>query len=94
LVGITVNNTFILVNNIHLKKSQDLGLLAQKTYDRIRPIFLTTITTVVGLVPLVIFEDSNSFWYPFAVATIGGMTTSSLLQLVFIPLIMGRVKKK
>ncbi len=94
LVGITVNNTFILVNNIYLNKNRNLDFLSRKAYDRIRPIFLTTITTIVGLIPLVVFEDSGSFWYPFAVATIGGLTTSSLLQLIFIPLIMGSVQKK
>ena len=61
--------------------------ILQGTLERVRPIFMTTLTTVFGLLPLVVFaggQDSN-IWNALALATIGGLISSTIFVLVAIP---------
>jgi hydrophobic/amphiphilic exporter-1 (mainly G- bacteria), HAE1 family len=53
---------------------------------RLRPIMMTTLTTILGLLPLTLgFGESAALRAPIAIAVIGGMVTSTLLTLVIIP---------
>lgn len=89
LAGIAVNNAIILVDRIlQLRKA---GLprqqaILQAGQQRIRPIIMTSLTTILALLPLTIgFGESASLRSPMALAVIGGMVTSTLLSLVVIP---------
>jgi HAE1 family hydrophobic/amphiphilic exporter-1 len=92
LSGIVVNNAILLIDNInrHLKKSKKIvEAIAIGTKERIRPIFMTTMTTVLGMLPLVIFRESASksdIWSSLALCTVGGLTTSALLILFVLPI--------
>ena len=57
------------------------------TLERVRPILMTTFTTVFGLLPLVLFASSQdeNIWNALALATIGGLLSSTLFVLVAIP---------
>jgi hydrophobic/amphiphilic exporter-1 (mainly G- bacteria), HAE1 family len=58
----------------------------QAGHQRIRPILMTSLTTILGLVPMTIgFGQSVSLRAPMALAVIGGMVTSTLLTLIVIP---------
>src|SRR5690606_38684139 len=89
LAGIAVNNAIILVDRINQliregMERQEAILLAGQ--QRIRPIFMTSLTTILALVPLTIgFGESASLRSPMALAVIGGLITSTLLTLVVIP---------
>ncbi|NIR51311.1 efflux RND transporter permease subunit [candidate division KSB1 bacterium] len=89
LAGIVVNNSIILVHHINSLRHKGLALLdaiIQGAYDRLRPILMTTATTVFGLLPLVLFtKTEESIWYALSLATIGGLLSSTLLVLVVIP---------
>jgi HAE1 family hydrophobic/amphiphilic exporter-1 len=89
LVGIAVNNSILLVDRIlQLQKDGVPRHLAiqQAGQQRIRPIMMTTLTTILALLPLTFgFGESASLRAPMALAVIGGLTTSTLMSLIVIP---------
>jgi len=89
LVGIAVNDSIILVDRINqliregMERKEAIMLAGQQ---RIRPIIMTSLTTILALVPLTIgFGESASLRSPMALAVIGGLVTSTLLTLIVIP---------
>lgn len=99
LAGIAVNNSIILVDRINQLIAGGLdrkAAIIQAGQQRLRPILMTSLTTILALLPLTIgFGESASLRSPMALAVIGGLTTSTLLTLVVIPCvfdILDRVK--
>jgi HAE1 family hydrophobic/amphiphilic exporter-1 len=89
MAGIVVNNAILIVYHIgELRRHMEIrAAILQGTLERVRPIFMTTLTTVFGLLPLVVFaggQDSN-IWNALALATIGGLISSTIFVLVAIP---------
>lgn len=89
LAGIVVNNAIVLVDYINtLRRSgmeRDAAVLKAGP-TRFRPILMTTLTTVLGLIPLALRRGEGSeIQSPMAVAVIGGLFFSTLLTLIFIP---------
>jgi hydrophobic/amphiphilic exporter-1 (mainly G- bacteria), HAE1 family len=89
LAGIAVNNSIILIDRINqlikdgLDRRSAIILAGQQ---RIRPIIMTSLTTILALLPLTIgLGESASLRSPMALAVIGGLVTSTLLTLVVIP---------
>ncbi len=97
LAGIVVNNAIVLVDYINLKIKED-GLsvpeavaLGGKT--RLRPILMTTLTTVLAMVPLAVgWGEGGEVQAPLARVVIGGLTSSTLVTLVFIPALYAAAK--
>lgn len=91
LVGIAVNDSIILVDAINQFRRD--GMLLKESIiaagqRRIRPIIMTTLTTILALLPLTFgFGESAALRSPMAWAVIGGLSTSTLLTLVVIPCI-------
>lgn len=89
LVGIAVNNSILLVDRILQLQNDGVPrhlAIQQAGQQRIRPILMTTLTTVLALLPLTIgFGESASLRAPMALAVIGGLTTSTLMSLMVIP---------
>ena len=86
LVGIAVNDSIILVDRINqlmregVERKEAILLAGQQ---RIRPIIMTSLTTILALIPLTIgFGESASLRSPMALAVIGGLITSTLLTLI------------
>ncbi len=89
LGGIAVNNSIILVDRINQLKEEGLdrrSAIINAGRQRIRPILMTTLTAILGLVPMLIgFGEGASLRQPMAVAVISGLFTSTLLTLIVIP---------
>ncbi len=89
LAGIAVNNSIILVDSINQNKRQGMELrqaILEAALHRFRPILMTSITTVLALLPLTFgFGESAALRAPMAIAVIGGLITSTLLTLIIIP---------
>ncbi len=86
LIGIVVNNAIVLIDLIERDRKQGLGLEAAITgavARRIRPILLTTATTIAGLLPLTFTQ--STLWPPMAWAIISGLLASTVLTLLVIP---------
>ena len=89
LCGIAVSNAIILIDRINQLRESGLGKkdsIITAGSQRIRPILMTSLTTIFALVPLTIgIGESASLRSPMALAVIGGMVSSTLLTLVVIP---------
>jgi HAE1 family hydrophobic/amphiphilic exporter-1 len=89
LGGIAVNNAIILIDRVNQlreagKSKKDAIILAGS--QRIRPILMTSLTTILALLPLTIgIGESASLRSPMALAVIGGLVSSTLLTLIVIP---------
>ncbi len=94
LGGIVVNNAIILVDHINLKRRQGMSItdaVVAGTRDRVRPILMTSLTTILGILPLLLFQAEEGvrrqIWSSLALCTVGGLTTSMILIVVVIPVI-------
>jgi hydrophobic/amphiphilic exporter-1 (mainly G- bacteria), HAE1 family len=89
LGGIAVNNSIMIVDCINQNRENGMPLreaILDAAQRRLRPIMMTTLTTILGLLPLTLgFGESAALRAPIAIAVIGGMVTSTLLTLVIIP---------
>lgn len=92
MLGIVVNNAILLVDQINgvRRRDRSLGLeeaIIQGTLERVRPILMTTTTTILGLLPLVLFGDSagTNIWDALALVLIGGLLSSTLFVLTITP---------
>ena len=101
LVGIAVNDSIILVDAINQFRREGMKLreaIISAGQRRIRPIVMTSLTTILALFPLTLgFGESASLRSPMAWAVIGGLTTSTMLTLVVIPciyMVFGKMGKK
>ena len=86
LVGIVVNNAIVLLEVVDSRRQAGADMaeaLQDAVSRRIRPILLTTATTVAGLLPLAL--SSSTLWPPLASAMISGLISSTLLTLVVVP---------
>ena len=92
LVGIVVNNAIVLVDRVNQLRRGDgmikMEALILGTQERLRPILMTTLTTVLGLLPMALgFGEAAELRTPMAVTVIGGLMVSTLLTLVIIPVV-------
>lgn len=89
LAGIAVNNSIILVDRINQLKLAGMELtdaIVEAGQQRIRPIVMTSLTTILALLPLALsFGEGAELRSPMAIAVIGGLVTSTLMSLAVIP---------
>lgn len=101
LVGIVVNNSILLVEsmihvlaskqNIFLSKEEVITNISEACLDRLRPIMITTLTTVLGLLPTAFDHGEGSqLWRPLAFTVVTGLTISTVLTLVVVPMAFAR----
>jgi multidrug efflux pump len=95
LMGIVVNNAIILMDYIEKELENGMAIQAaciSASMRRLRPILLTSITTVIGLIPLAIGQ--SQLFKPMAVALMSGLLVSTMLTLIVIPVIVSLMKHK
>jgi hydrophobic/amphiphilic exporter-1 (mainly G- bacteria), HAE1 family len=89
LGGIVVNNAIVMVDHINFLRKENVGLkkaILGGAEHRLRPIFMTSITTVCSLMPMALDKsESSNLWSPLAKTVIGGMSVSTVLTLLVIP---------
>lgn len=90
LAGMVVNNSIVLVETIELQKSQGVSgeaAIIEAGALRLRPILMTTLTTIVGSLPLALgWGEGTQMLQPLAVTVVYGLTFSLLVSLLLIPL--------
>jgi HAE1 family hydrophobic/amphiphilic exporter-1 len=92
LVGVVVNNGIVYIDYVNqLRRNQGMALVdAVKEGGRVRlrPILMTSLTTIFGLIPLALeIGQGAEMWAPLGRAIIGGMLVSTFLPLIFIPVL-------
>ena len=96
LGGIVVNNAIILIDRINFLRRTFKDKYSQKggakkavidaSFDRLRPIMMTSLTTILGLIPMALDKsESANLWSPLAITVIGGLAVSTFLTLLVIP---------
>ena len=93
LIGIVVNNAILLVHQtLHYIRRENLPgveAIQRATRNRIRPIFMSTLTSVFGMLPLVLFPGAGSELYRgLGSVVVGGLSLSALLTLLIVPPMM------
>ncbi len=91
LVGIVVKNAIVLVDYINLMRARGLVLneaIVQSGKSRLRPVLMTSLTTILGMLPLAMSTGSGSeIWSPMGIAVIGGLIFSTIVTLILVPII-------
>ncbi|HAM08778.1 MAG: multidrug transporter AcrB [Bacteroidetes bacterium GWE2_41_25] len=91
LIGIVVKNAIVLVDFINLMRDRGNELydaIALSGRSRLRPVFMTSATTILGMMPLSLSSGSGSeLWKPMGIAVIGGLVFSTLVTLVIVPVV-------
>ena len=89
LVGIVVKNGIVIVDFTNLQRERGLPLneaVITAGKSRLRPVLMTTLTTIFGMLPLAIGTGEGSeIWQPMGIAVVGGLTFSTILTLLVIP---------
>ncbi|MFA5115267.1 MAG: efflux RND transporter permease subunit [Candidatus Omnitrophota bacterium] len=101
LIGIVVNNAIVLISYINILRARGLSMLEAVTIggkERLRPVLMTTITTLAGLLPLALSRGEGSeIWQPLGITMIGGLSLSTFVTMLFVPtlyaLFEARIKK-
>jgi multidrug efflux pump len=97
LTGIVVNDAIVMISQINDYRSEGKGLflsLVEGGKTRLRPILLTTITTIAGLIPLTLdFAGGAEYWRPLAVSLIFGLLVATILTLVVVPVLYSFIEK-
>ncbi|HKQ58981.1 MAG TPA: efflux RND transporter permease subunit [Candidatus Eisenbacteria bacterium] len=98
LAGIVVNNGIVLIDYTKQLRSQGVAkveALVESGRVRLRPILMTTLTSVLGLLPMAIgFGEGAEMRAPLALTLIGGLTTGTLLTLIVLPVVYATVDRK
>ncbi len=89
LVGIVTKNGIVLIDFINLMRERGVRLydaIAQACRSRLRPVLMTSLTTILGMVPMAISAGEGSeTWRPMGVAVIGGMVFSTIITMIIVP---------
>lgn len=91
LVGIVVKNGIVLIDYINLNKERGMSVMKSVVSggkSRLRPVLMTTVTTILGMLPMAIgIGEGSEIWQPMGIAIMGGLTVSTILTLIVIPTI-------
>lgn len=89
LIGIVVKNGIVLIDYISLNRERGMSIIRSVVLggkSRLRPVVMTTLTTILGMVPMALGTGQGSeMWRPMGTAVIGGLTLSTILTLLFVP---------
>ena len=98
LAGIVVNNAIVLldkINQLRLDGVEKVKAIREAAASRLRPILMTTLTTVLGMLPLATgISEGTEIRAPMAITVIGGLLVSTLLTLVVIPVMYQLMDRK
>ena len=91
LIGIVVKNGIVLIDYIILNRERGMSIrraVIDAGKSRLRPVVMTTLTTILGMVPMAIGDGQGAeMWRPMGTAVIGGLTVSTILTLLFVPVL-------
>jgi len=98
LMGIVVNNAIVLISYINILRARGLSMLESVTLggkQRLRPVLMTTITTLAGLMPLALARGEGSeTWNPLGITIIGGLSVSTVITMIFVPTLYAAVEAR
>ncbi|MFW6227589.1 MAG: efflux RND transporter permease subunit, partial [Bacteroidota bacterium] len=91
LVGIVVKHSIVLIDFTNLLVARGRSVVVavkQAGRSRLRPVLMTTLTTLLAMIPLAFSQaEGSEIWAPMGMAVIGGLSVSTLITLVFVPVV-------
>jgi len=97
LIGIVVKNGIVLVDFINLMRERGYELneaIIMSGRSRLRPVLMTALTTILGMVPLALSTGEGSeMWKPMGVTVIGGLIFSTIVTMIIVPVMYGLMGK-
>jgi len=98
LIGIVVKNGIVLVDYINLMRDRGMELkeaIIVSGKSRLRPVLMTAFTTILGMVPMALSKGEGSeIWSPMGIAVIGGLTLSTVVTMIVVPVAYAVMAKK
>ncbi|NOZ13862.1 MAG: efflux RND transporter permease subunit [Acidobacteria bacterium] len=98
LMGIVVNNAIVLIDYVNLLRARGRKLVdavVEAGHSRLRPVLMTTITTIGGTVPMAVSRAQGAeMWNQLGITVIGGLTVSTLITLVLVPTVYYLFERK
>lgn len=94
LAGVVVNDAIVLIDQININIKENMSFnqsIIEATNSRLQPIIMTSLTTIVGILPLAL---TNEFWAGLGFALVFGLICSTLLTLIVIPVLYHIVESK
>ena len=88
LAGIIINNAIVLIDRINTERENGLSVrdaLLSASAKRLRPILMTTVTTVLGLMPIIVYKDA--LFYDLAIVVSSGLLVGTVLTLGVVPVL-------
>ena len=97
LIGIVTKNGIVLIDYINLMRERGVKLyeaIALSCRSRLRPVLMTSLTTMLGMLPMALSTSEGSeTWQPMGVAVIGGMVFSTIITMLIVPAVYASVNK-
>ncbi len=91
LIGVVVNNAIVLVDYTNILRARGFELfeaIKKAGAQRLRPVLITTLTTVFGMIPLALSKGEGSeIWKPLGITVIGGLCVSTLITMILVPVL-------
>ena len=98
LVGVVVNNAIVLVDYVNLLRARGRALrdaIIEGGRQRLRPVMITTCTTVLGMMPMATSHgDGSATWRPLGLVVVGGLAVASLVSMVLVPTLYYIVERR
>ena len=98
LIGIVIKNGIVLVDYINLMRDRGYALtdaVALACQSRIRPVLMTAVTTILGMVPMALSTSEGSeMWVPLGIVVIGGMLVATFTTLYLVPVLYSIMARK
>ena len=97
LIGVVVKNGIVLVDYMNLMRDRGMKLYDAITVSgrsRLRPVLMTALTTILGMLPMTMSTGEGSeIWAPMGISVIGGLTFSTIITLIIVPVLYAIVSK-
>ena len=91
LVGVVVNNAIVLIDYINITRERGVALfdaIVQSGRQRLRPVLITTLTTLLGMLPMALSHgDGSAMWRPLGITVCGGLAVSTFVTMFIIPVL-------
>ena len=98
LVGVVVNNAIVLVDFVNLLRARGRPLreaIVEGGRQRLRPVLITTCTTVLGMLPMALSHgDGSATWRPLGLVVVGGLSVATLVSMVLVPTLYYTVERR
>lgn len=98
LLGIVVKNAIVLISYVNILRARGVSMyeaITEGGRHRLRPVVMTTITTLAGVFPMAILHGQGSeTWQPLGITMISGLTVSTFITMIFVPILYAMLEDK